>query len=70
MMNPRLPLLRLAVAKAEKARGYGLSVRECLDRAIARFQGSPEYAEHCMKVMAMNIPKALLWQKMRGLSRR
>lgn len=66
MMNPRLPLLRQAAAKAEQA--YGRSVRDCLGRAIDRFQNRLGHAERCMEVMAMNCPKALLWQRMRGLS--
>lgn len=68
MMNPRLPLLRQAAAKAEQA--YGNSVRNCLDKAIDRFQNRLGHAERCMEVMAMECPKALLWQRMRGLSRR
>ena len=68
MMNPRLPLLRLAAAKAEQA--YGNSVRNCLDKAIDRFLNRLGHAERCMEVMAMDCPKALLWQRMRGLSRR
>lgn len=68
MMNLRLPLLRQATAKAEMA--YGKSVRECLDKAIDGFQKRLGHAEHCMKVMAMDCPKALLWQRVRGLSRR
>lgn len=68
MMNPRLPLLRQATAKAEQA--YGKSVRDCLDKAIDRFKNRLGHAERCMEVMAMDCPKALLWQRMRGLSRR
>ena len=68
MMNPRLPLLRQAAAKAEQA--YGNSVRNCLDKAIDRFLNRLGHAERCMEVMAMDCPKALLWQRMRGLSRR
>ena len=68
MMNPRLPLLRQAAAKAEQA--YGTSVRNCLDKAIDRFLNRLGHAERCMEVMAMDCPKALLWQRMRGLSRR
>ena len=65
MMNPRLPLLRQAAAKAEQA--YGNSVRNCLDKAIDRFLNRLGHAERCMEVMAMDCPKALLWQRMRGL---
>lgn len=68
MMSPRLPLLRQAVAKAE--RPYGHAVRDCLDKAIDRFQNRLGHAERCMEVMAMNCTKALLWQKIRTLLRR
>lgn len=67
MMGPPLPLLRKAVAKAEQA--YGQSVLNDLAKAINRFQTRPGWAERCMQVMAMDCPKALLWQKVRALGR-
>ena len=67
MMNPRQPLLRQAAANAKQA--HGKAVRECLDRAIDRFQNRLGKAERYMEIMAMNCVKALLCQRMRGLSR-
>lgn len=67
MMTPSLPLLRRAVAKAEQA--YGLSIRQDLDKAIARLQTRPDWMDRCMKTMAMTIPKAVLWKRVRALRR-
>jgi hypothetical protein len=67
MMSLPLPLLRKALAKAEQA--YGPSVRDDLAKAIDRFQARQGWAERCMQVMAMDGPKALLWQKVRALER-
>ena len=67
MMSPPLPLLRQAVAKAEQA--YGQSVLNDLAKAINRLQTRQGWAERCMQVMAMDLPKALLWQKVRALAR-
>lgn len=67
MMNPPLPLLRQAVAKAEQA--YGQSVLRALAKAIDKFQTRPGWAERCMQAMAMEAPKALLWQQVRKLQR-
>lgn len=67
MMAPPLPLLRQAVAKAEQA--YGASVCRDLDKAIARMRERQGWLERCMKVLDMDIPRALLWQKIRTLRR-
>ena len=65
----RLPAkkLRSAVAKAEQA--YGASVRRDLDKAIDRLRNQ-EILERCMQVMAMNVPKAVLWQNLQALARK
>ncbi len=67
MMGLPLSLLRKAVVKAEQA--YGQSVLNDLAKAINRFQIRQGWAERCMQAMAMNCPKALLWQKVRALGR-
>ena len=67
MMAPTLPLLRLAVAKAETA--YGPSILRDLEKAIDALQTRPGRLERCMQVMAMPLPKAVLWQKIRALKR-
>lgn len=67
MMNPSLALLKLAVAKAETA--YGQAIRQDLDKALQRLQTRHGWLERCMEAMAMNLPKALVWQKLRALRR-
>ena len=67
MMSPALALLREAVAKAEAA--YGQSILRDLQKSIAAIHTRPGRLERCMQVMAMTIPKALLWQKIRALRR-
>lgn len=67
MMKPSLTLLRKAVAKAEGA--YGQSVRRDLDKALERLQNRHGWLERCMLAMAMSMPKALVWQRLRSLRR-
>jgi hypothetical protein len=67
MMSPPLPLLRLAVSKAEQA--YGESILRDLAKAIDALQNRNGWLERCTKVMAMSLPKAQLWQKVRALRR-
>lgn len=65
MMQPRLPLLRQAIAKAEGA--YGQAIRADLEKAIHRLQHRQGWLERCMQAMAMTLPKALVWQRVRNL---
>lgn len=67
MMLPSLPMLRKAVAKAEQA--YGQSICQDLDKAINRLQTRHDWMDRCMKALAMNIPKAVLWKRVRALRR-
>jgi hypothetical protein len=67
MMQPRLPLLRQAIAKAEAA--YGHTVRVDLEKAIHLIQQRHEWLEHCMQTLSMTLPKALVWQRVRNLSK-
>ena len=67
MINPALPLLRQAIAKAEPA--YGAAIRDDLAKAIDVLQNRHGWLERCMQVMAMEMPKALLWQQVRKLRR-
>ena len=67
MMDPPLPALRAALAKAEQA--YGASVARDLGKAIDRLQNRAGWLERCMQAMAMRLPKALVWQKVRALRR-
>ena len=67
MMGLRLPALRSALAKAEAA--YGAAVSRDLGKAIERLQERHGWLERCMQAMAMTLPKAVLWQKIRALRR-
>lgn len=67
MMSPPLPLLRTAVSKAEQA--YGESILRDLAKAIDALQNRNGWLERCMQVMAVSLPKAQLWQKVRALRR-
>ena len=67
MMQPSLPLLRQAVAKAEQA--YGQSILRDLSKAVDSLQNRTGWLERCMKAMAMSLPKALVWQRIRALRR-
>ena len=65
MMQPRLPLLRQAIAKAEAA--YGQAIRVDLGKAIHQLQQRQGRLERCMQAMSMTLPKALVWQRVRNL---
>jgi Nucleotidyl transferase AbiEii toxin, Type IV TA system len=67
MMALPLAQLRKALAKAEQA--YGAAVARDLGKAIDRIQNRTGWLERCMQVMAMDLPKAVLWQKIRALRR-
>lgn len=65
MMQPRLPLLRQAIAKAGIA--YGQTIRTDLEKAINQLQQRQGWLERCMQAMSMTLPKALVWQRLRNL---
>lgn len=65
MMQPGSPLLRQAIAKAEVA--YGYSVRSDLEKAICLLMQRQNWLDRCMEAMAMTLPKALIWQRVRNL---
>jgi len=67
MMQPRLSLLRQAIAKAEAA--YGQAIRVDLGKAIHQLQQRQGLLERCMQTMAMTLPKALVWQRVRNLQK-
>lgn len=67
MMRPALPLLRQAVTKAEQA--YGQAICRDLEKAIDKLQTRHGWLERCMQAMAITLPKAVLWQRIRALRR-
>ena len=40
-----------------------------IGKAIDKLQTRRDWLERCMKAMAINIPKALLWERIRALKR-
>lgn len=67
MMRPTLPMLRQAVRKAEQA--YGQSVCRDLEKAIDKLQTRIGWLERCTQAMAITLPKAVLWERIRALRR-
>ena len=67
MMALPLPTLRAAVVKAEQ--DYGQSITRDLGKAVDRMQNRAGWLDRCMQAMAMQMPKAVLWQKIRSLKR-
>jgi hypothetical protein len=67
MMSPSLTLLRQAMGKAEGA--YGEAVARDLERAIDRLHSRQDWLERCMQALAMSLPKAVLWSRIRSLRR-
>jgi hypothetical protein len=67
MMKLPLSTLRLAVAKAEQA--YGNAILLDLAKAINRLAENQDLLDRCMQVMAVSLPKAVLWANIRKLRR-
>jgi Nucleotidyl transferase AbiEii toxin, Type IV TA system len=67
MMALPLATLRKAMTKAEQP--YGQAVARDLAKAIDRMESRTGWLERCMQVMAIELPKAVLWQKIRALRR-
>jgi len=65
MMRPTPALFRQAVTKAEGA--YGQSIRTDLEKAIRSLQDRPGWLERCMHMMAISLPRALVWKNVRAL---
>lgn len=67
MMKPPLPLLRQAVAKAEQA--YGAAILRDLAKAVDRIKTREAWLDRCMQAMDIQVPRALVWQRLRALER-
>lgn len=67
MMDPPLALLREALIKAESA--YGGSIKKDLKAAIERLQTRPNWLERCIDLLNIQLTKATLWSKIRGLKK-
>lgn len=67
MMEPATALLRQSIAKAEQP--YGAAVVRDLVQAIEHLQSRPGRLERCMQAVRIEMPKAVLWQRVRRLRR-
>lgn len=65
MMNLQTLQLLAALDKATEA--YGPAIARDLAKAIDRIQNRQGWLERCMQAMAMNVPKAVIWKKIRNL---
>jgi len=65
MMQPSKSLLKQAIDKARAA--YGNSIEADLAKAIADLRDRPRRLEHCMGALAMNVPRAVVWKRLRAL---
>jgi hypothetical protein len=66
MMEPPHGLLDEAIAKA--AVPYGRSVRDSLDNVIAYLRDNPHRLDECQAALKVQgVPKATLWQRIKGL---
>jgi hypothetical protein len=59
---------RAAVEKAENA--YGDAVRRDLGNAIERLKAREGWLDRCIQALSINLPKAMLWERLRALHRR
>lgn len=67
MIQPARKLLEEAVSKAQTA--YGNAILDDLAKAIDRMENRRDWLERCMKTMAMDMPKAVLWKHIRQLKK-
>lgn len=67
MMSAPLSLLKDAVLKAEDA--YGRTVLEDLEKSIETMFSNKDWFIRCMKALSIDIPEAVLWNKIRSLKR-
>ena len=65
MIQPAKDLFCAAVTKSELP--YGKAIINDLGKAIEKFQRRHDWLERCMLVMDINIPKAVLWERIRTL---
>jgi hypothetical protein len=67
MLQPKGKLMKQAMAKAEAA--YGQSIDRDLEKAIDHLLGREGRLERCMAALQVNVPRALLWQRIKALRR-
>ncbi len=67
MLQLSTDLFRAAATKAEMA--YGEAIIKDIAKAIEKFQQRADWLERCMLAMEVNVPKAVLWKRIRSLRR-
>lgn len=65
MMQPGRTLLRQAIQKAQVP--YGTTIEKALSKAADKLRTRPGWMEKCMAAMKMDVPKAVLWQRLKDL---
>lgn len=68
MMQPTARLLQSACEKAEGA--YGASIRRDLLEAVGKLLTRDGRLEQCMSALKIELPKAVLWQRLKALALR
>lgn len=68
MMQPTARLLQSACEKAEGA--YGASIRRDLLEAVGKLLTRDGRLEQCMSALKIELPKAVLWQRLKALASR
>lgn len=67
MMDLPWKTLCSAVFKAEQA--YGASITRDLGKAIEHMRERRDWLDRCLRAMAMDVPRAVVWGKVRKLQR-
>ena len=65
MLEPRKEELQRAIQKSQLA--YGNSICRDLQKSIEHLLSRENELEKCMEALKMNLPRALLWQKLNDL---
>jgi len=65
MIQPTKDLFYAAITKSELP--YGKAIINDLGKATEKFQRRHDWLERCMLAMEINIPKAVLWERIRTL---
>lgn len=68
MMQPSTKLLLQGLEKAGEAYGRDTILRD-LEQAIERMAGDPQWLARCLGAMAVEVPQAVVWQRIRALHR-
>jgi hypothetical protein len=68
MMAPAPETLRAGAAKAVAA--YGATVGASLHDAVDQLRRRPQRLDECMRALTMNVPRAVVWQRIRDVATR